>query len=46
MSNALTGRNVGKTCRVHYKGTLTMVNNLILPTTVARHWNSFAAPVK
>ena len=21
MSNALTGRNVGKTCRVHYKGT-------------------------
>ena len=21
MSNELTGRNVGKTCRVHYKGT-------------------------
>ena len=43
MTTALTGRNVGKTCRVHYKGTF---NDLTHPMTVASRWNSFAAPVK
>ena len=35
MSNELTGRNVGKTCRVHYKGTFNDGKHLTLLTTAA-----------
>ena len=37
--NTLTGRNVGKTCRTHYRGTLMTERSLILLMTVESHWN-------
>lgn len=36
------GKNVGKTMRVHYKGTFNDGFSLILPTTVVSRWSSFA----
>ena len=37
--NTLTGRNVGKTCRTHYRGTFNEERSLILLMTVESHWN-------
>ena len=43
----ITGRNVGKTCRTHYKEVLlTMAHSSILPTIAANRWSLSAAPVR
>ena len=35
--NTLTGRNVGKTCRTHYRGTFNDGTQFLM--TVESHWN-------
>ena len=42
----ITGRNVGKTCRTHYKGTFMTEHSLILPTIVANPLSLSAVPVR
>ncbi len=42
----ITGRNVGKTCRTHYRGTFNDGTQFDSPTIAANRWSSSAAPVR
>ena len=42
MENTMTGRNVGKTCRTHYRGTFNDAHSLIHLMIAVNRWNSYA----
>ena len=42
----LTGRNVGKTCRTHYRGTFNDGTQSTHPMTAANRWSLYAVQVR